>query len=295
MAWHQTWNDSPPPPRQGFFVDRGGAFPPGVTLVLVATVAVYALDALTHGLMSALGALSVQTLLSLEIWRLVTYMFLHANFMHIFINMFVFWMLGAVLERQVGTRQFLGLYFASGIFGGLLEATFNLLMAMRFGGEAGEVFLLMPAVGASAGVMGILIAFAVLNPRAKFLIFFLLPVEAWLFAVLYAAYETWPIVRDLFLSSRPQFADSVAHAAHFGGMVVGFVWMKWGHHLGRLLGRDTPRQAEPFVERPPDEEEAELDCVLDKIHREGLDSLSLRERMFLQEISRKRRRGDGDE
>ena len=70
------------------------------------------------------------------------------------------------------------------------------------------------------------------------------------------------------------FADNVAHAAHFGGMVVGFVWMKWGDRLGRLLGRGAGRRtAQPFVLRPPDEEEAELDRILDKIHREGLDSL----------------------
>jgi membrane associated rhomboid family serine protease len=294
MAWHNTWNDSPPPPRRSFFVDRGGPFPPAVTLVLAVTVAVFLINILTNGLMEAMGALSVHTLMALEVWRLVTYMFLHASFTHIFINMFVFWMLGAVLERQLGPTKFLGVYFVSGIVGGLFEVTFNFLMALKFGGEAGDLFLQLPSVGASAGVMGILVAFAVLNPRAKFLVFFLLPVEAWLVALLYAGFESWPIVRDLFLSTQPQFADNVAHAAHFGGMVVGFVWIKLGHHLDRLLGRDKPRRAEPFVERQPDEEEAELDRILDKIHREGLDSLTLRERMFLQEISRKRRRGDQD-
>ena len=66
---------------------------------------------------------------------------------------------------------------------------------LRFGDPVGQFFLESPAVGASAGVMGVLVAFATLNPRAKFLVFFLVPVEAWLLAVLYAVFETWPIVQ----------------------------------------------------------------------------------------------------
>ena len=127
MAWHETWND-PPPPRQGLLIDRGGLFPPGVKLVLIVTVAVFFVDVITHGRLTALGALSVQTLLGLQVWRIFTYMFLHASLMHIFINMLVFWMLGMVLERQIGTKRFLWLYFTSGVVGGLFEVGFNSLM-----------------------------------------------------------------------------------------------------------------------------------------------------------------------
>jgi membrane associated rhomboid family serine protease len=282
MAWHNTWNDAPP--RRGFFEDRGGAFPPGVKLILILTVGVFLLQMAEVGRIFDYGALSVAGLQSLEVWRLVTYMFLHGSIDHILINMFMFWMLGAVLERQMGARNFLYLYFAAGVAGGLFEVAFNLAMFYQSGQSA---FLMIPTVGASAGVMGILVAFATLNPRAKFLLFFLVPVEAWWVALGYAALETWPIITNL---SSGVWTDNVAHAAHFGGMVVGFVWIRFGHRLSHLVRPQVERSQAPFVERPPDEEEAELDRILDKIHNEGLDSLTLRERMFLQEISRKRHR-----
>jgi membrane associated rhomboid family serine protease len=289
MAWHSTWND--PPPRPGLMVDRGGLFPPGVKLVIFATVAVFVADVLGKGWLSQAGALSVDTLMRLELWRVVTYMFLHAGVEHILINLFIFWMLGMVLERQIGTKRFLSLYFVSGIVGGLFEVAFNMMMYLRFGEPLGHYFLEAPAVGASAGVMGVLIAFATLNPRAKFLFFFLIPMEAWLLALLYAAFETWPIIDDLFLHPGRGLLDNVAHAAHFGGMIVGFVWIKWGDQLAGFFRPTVDRSPQPFVERPPDEENAELDRILDKIHHEGLDSLTMKERLFLQEISRKRRGG----
>jgi membrane associated rhomboid family serine protease len=200
----------------------------------------------------------------------------------------MFWMFGAILERQMGTRNFLYLYFATGVAGGLCEAGFNLAMFYQSGQNA---FLAMPAVGASAGVMGILMAFATLNPRTKLLLFFLIPVEAWWAALGYAALETWPIIDALFLNPGVALTDNVAHAAHFGGMVVGFLWIRGGGRLAGMLRPRVVRQAARPPEPPSDEEEAELDRILDKIHKEGLDSLSLRERMFLQEMSRKRRGG----
>jgi membrane associated rhomboid family serine protease len=284
MAWHDTWNNEPPR-GGGFMTDRGGAFPPGVKLILILTVGAFLLQMAFHGLTRA-GSVSFADLAHLEVWRLVTYMFLHGGTNHILINMFMFWMLGSTLERQMGTWNFLYLYFAAGVAGGLCEAGFNLAMFYQSGQE---MFLAIPSVGASAGVMGILMAFATLNPRAKFLLFFLVPVEAWWVALGYAALETWPIVNDLFLTRGGAWTDNVAHAAHFGGMVVGFVWIRYGQRLSHLARPRVERSQAPFVERPPDEEEAELDRILDKIHNEGLDSLSLRERMFLQEISRKRR------
>jgi membrane associated rhomboid family serine protease len=288
MAWHSTWNnDSPPPRGGGFFVDRGGAFPPGVKLVLILTVAVFVLQLIGfNGWLTAWGAVTYQSLRHLELWRLVTYMFLHAGGWHLIFNMFLFWMLGSVLERQMGTRPFLWLYFVGGAVGGLFEAIFNYLMYLQAGPPYGELYLMASAVGASAGVAGILIAFAMQNPHAKFLLFFLVPIEAWWLAVCGVVIDTWPLMESLLFHVRE---DNVAHAAHFGGMVVGFIWIWGGRRIGQLLRPVLRPRPTAYVERPPDEEEAELNRILDKIHREGLDGLTLRERMFLQEISRKRR------
>jgi len=283
MAWHPTWNE-PPPRRPALFADRGGAFPPGVKLILILTVGVFFLDALTRGALSAMGALSVRGLLGLEVWRLATYMFLHGGFAHIFWNMFIFWMIGNTLERQLGTRPFLAMYFAAGVVGGLLECAFNVVMHLEHGPilTRGGVttFLDIPAVGASAGVAGVLVAFATLNPRAIFLLFFFLPIQARWLALIYMVVET----RHMLLGLQMGWVDGVAHAAHVGGGALGFVWMKWGHRILAAVHRRPRRERGPFYSRDPDRDEAELDRILDKIHREGVGSLTTREKMFLQEM-----------
>ncbi|HET6440933.1 MAG TPA: rhomboid family intramembrane serine protease [Phycisphaerae bacterium] len=294
MAWHETWNE-PPPRRRGFFSDRGGFFPPGVKVILLLTVGVFVLEMFWAGPLFAVGSLSLRGLMRLQLWRLVTYMFLHGSTNHILINMFVFWMLGVSFERQVGTRRFLWIYFGTGIAGGLFEAAFNFLMYLKHGAvaldAAGHTFLTMEAVGASAGVAGILVAFATLNPRAIFLLFFVFPIEARWVAIIYALVETRHIVGGL----TKGWTDNVAHAAHFGGMALGFVWMKFGDHVAawRRYHRGSARSQHTSQGRGREakdeaKEEAEVDRILKKIHEEGIDSLTPREKMFLQDTSRRR-------
>jgi membrane associated rhomboid family serine protease len=287
MGWRSTWNEPPGGGRPGFLADRGGWFPPGVKLILLLTVGVFVVEAVKPGPLMALGAVSVRGLLRFEVWRLVMYMFLHASADHILVNMFIFWMIGSVLERQIGTRPFLLMYLAAGVVGGLFEVAFNGLMFLRYGPPAGEVFLAMPAVGASAGVMGILMAFATLNPRARFYVFGLLPVKAWAVAVIYGLFETWPIINDLVLAPM-RWTDNVAHAAHVGGMALGFVWIKWGRRIAARLGRGGGA-GRRVIDRSRQDEQAELDRILEKVHSHGVDSLTLREKLFLQEMSDKYR------
>ena len=286
MAWHSTWNE--PSGGRGFFADRGGMFPPGVKLVLLLTGGVFLLEVQWGPWLINFGAVSVGALYHLEWWRLVTYQLLHASPDHILWNMFVFWMIGATLERQVGMKRFLLLYLACGVVGGLFEGGFNYVMYLRYGpvllDAAGHTFLTVPAVGASAAVAGVLVAFATLNPRAIFLVFFILPVEAWLVALVYALIES----RHVFLALSRGWTDNVAHAAHFGGMLLGFVWIKWGDVIISLLRHRPRMRAEPSWRQGSAEEQAELDRILQKIHNEGIDSLTLGEKMFLQEISRRR-------
>lgn len=290
MAWHTTWND-PPERRSGWLVDRGGFFPPGVKLVLIVTLGVYFLDVFTAGALTKWGALSVRHLMQLQVWRLFTYMFLHSRvgIDHILWNMFIFVMLGATLERQLGARQFLWLYFGSGVVGGVCEVAFNLAMHFEHGSFMTRVgpiaFLDISSVGASAGVAGVLVAFAVINPRATFLLFFILPIQARWLAIIYVVIET----RHIVLGLRTGWGDGVAHAAHFGGMALGFVWMKWGTRIVAALGQRARRTPHAFVERDRADEQAEVDRILDKIRLSGLESLTTREKLFLQEMGNKYR------
>ncbi|HUU11183.1 MAG TPA: rhomboid family intramembrane serine protease [Phycisphaerae bacterium] len=290
MAWHTTWND-PPQRRSGWLVDRGGFFPPGVKLVLIVTVGVYFLDVFTAGALTKWGGLSVRHLMHLQVWRLFTYMFLHSlgGIDHILWNMFIFVMLGATLERQLGARQFLWLYVGCGVVGGVCEVAFNLAMHFEYGGfmtRGGPMtFLDIPAVGASAGVAGVLVAFAVINPRAVFLLFFILPIQARWLAIVYGVIET----RHIVLGLRTGWIDGVAHAAHFGGMALGFIWMKWGARIVAALGQRARRTRPHSIGRSRTDEQAEVDRILDKIHQSGIDSLTTREKLFLQEMGGKYR------
>jgi membrane associated rhomboid family serine protease len=285
MGWHSTWNE--PPPRRGFWQDRGGLLTPGVKLVLILTVAAFGLEMFFAGPMVRWGAVTARDLCRVQVWRLVTYMFLHGSTNHILINMFMLWMIGIALEPQLGTRRFLALYFTAGVVGGVCEAVFNCLMFLMYGAGA---FLAAPAIGASAGVMGILVAFATLHPRAKFLFLFFLPVDAWWMALVYGLVETYPIVVEFLRGPGRGWADdNVAHAAHVGGMVLGFLWIRWGDRVSLWWQSRATRVQEPYFGLDQADEQ-ELDRILDKVHRQGLDSLSTGEKMFLQEMSK--RRGD---
>ena len=168
----------------------------------------------------------------------------------------------------------------------LFEVWFNVAMHLEHGPimtrQGPITFLDIPAVGASAGVAGVLVAFAVLNPRAIFLLFFILPIQARWLALAYVLIET----RHILIALGYGWTDGVAHAAHFGGMVLGFVWIKWGYRIWAALGRRRSRQrdAGAFFRRDVDRDRAELDRILKKIHEEGVGSLTTREKMFLQEM-----------
>ncbi len=298
MAWHTTWNEPARRPRRSFFADRGGFFPPGVKLVLLVTIAAYVVDMLSGGRLSAWGDLSVRNILHFQVWRLFTYMFLHSlhKIDHILINMFMFLMLGMALERQMGTKRFLCLYLLGGVVGGLFEIGFNAVMYQLYGSFPVDIllpggfharqlvsFLDAQAVGASAGVACILVAFAVANPREEFLLFFLIPIQARWIALLYVLIET----RHVVLGLTHGWTDNVAHAAHFGGMALGFLWMHFSPRIRRWgLWRKRAGRV-PADAVPREDDDAEVDRILRKIHDEGIDSLTLRERMLLQDASQR--------
>lgn len=135
-------------------------------------------------------------------YQLVTYMFAHdpTNFFHIIFNMYALWMFGSVLERVWGPKRFLIFYLVCGLSAGVAQMMFN-----------------AAAIGASGAVMGLLAAFAYLFPNTQFYIFpFPVPIKAKYMVAIYAAI-------DLFGGLRPGNPDNIAHFAHLGGMVVGFI------------------------------------------------------------------------
>lgn len=161
--------------------------------------------------------------------QLISYMFMHANFQHIFFNMFVVWMFGRVLEQVWGPKRFLTYYLICGIGAGLiqelvqyLEYAFTLSNydSVNLGIAGGiipmeEYLNMMTTVGASGAVYGILLAFGMLFPNSQMFIFPLpFPIKAKYFVIGYA-------VLELFLGLGG--GDGVAHFAHLGGMLFGLI------------------------------------------------------------------------
>lgn len=141
-------------------------------------------------------------------YQLVTHMFAHdpSNFFHILFNMYALWMFGSVLERVWGPKRFLIFYLACGL-----------------GAAVAQMMVGTAAIGASGAIMGLLAAFAYLFPNTKFYILpFPFPIKAKYMVAIYAAI-------DLFGGLHPGAADNIAHFAHLGGMVMGFILVIiWG-------------------------------------------------------------------
>ncbi|MBD3162695.1 MAG: rhomboid family intramembrane serine protease [Candidatus Eisenbacteria bacterium] len=155
-----------------------------------------------------------------ELWRLVTYMFLHGGWFHIGINMLILWMFGSELESLWGPRRFLKYYFVTGIGAGITNAIF-------------EPSSPIPIVGASGAIYGLLLAFGMYFPERRILLYFLFPIKAKYFVILMGAIE--------FFSSFTPGRDGVAHLAHLGGLVFGWLYLKdipmrWFRRGGRRGG-----------------------------------------------------------
>jgi membrane associated rhomboid family serine protease len=212
-------------------------------------------------------------------WTIFTYMFLHAGFGHLFFNMLALFFFGPRLEARLGGRHFLGLYFAAGITGALLSfaETFTPLSSPY-----------TRIVGASGAVFGVMLGFAYYWPRDRIYIWGILPVEARLFVGIMT-------VLSLYFGFRG--GGGIAHFAHLGGFLGGFIYLKWIE--ARSPAKKFKAKATAVVRNPGGErsdlkrwekikrEEMhpvnrdELDRVLEKIKTSGVGSLTPDERAFL--------------
>ena len=151
-----------------------------------------------------------------QLWQLLSYGFLHGNLTHIFFNMFGLWMFGRDLERLFGARRFLTYYLTCVVGAGIVQ----LIVASLQGG-------VYPTVGASGGIFGILLAYAMFFPnRTVMLLFPPIPMRAKYFVLFYGLLELY-----LGVSGR---SPGVANFAHLGGMLFGFILLQyWRRQLRR--------------------------------------------------------------
>lgn len=253
-------------------------------------------------------------------YQLVTYLFMHGSFMHLFFNMFAVWMFGTVMERVWGPKRFLIYYLVCGIGAGIIQegvqyinyanenlAAYDFVMTSS-GRITTEAYLnLWTTVGASGAVYAILLAFGMTFPNERmFIIPFPFPIKAkWLIGG-YIVIEVW--------SALNTPGDGIAHMAHLGGMLFGFLliryWRKHPNFEQRFNGQngffqqmkkqyenkhrntfhyqpstETPRWEEHKEKEEDSARQAEIDAILDKIRKSGYDSLTKEEKKKLFEQS----------
>ena len=185
------------------------SMPPLTRILIIANVAIFIADLVADELLIGLFALWPIGP-GFAPWQLVTYSFLHGSLLHLFFNMLALYMFGSDIERIFGQRRYLTFYFCC-----VLTAALAQLMVASLSGSPPY-----PTVGASGGVFGVLLAFALYFPhRIIMLIFPPIPMPAWLFVITYGLIE-------LYLGVTGTQAG-VAHFAHLGGMLGGFFTIQY--------------------------------------------------------------------
>ena len=202
-----------------------------------------------------------------QIWRLVTYMFVHGGFWHLLINMWGLYLFGSMIEKRMGSAKFLGLFFVSGIFGAIFWLIFNWSSQI-------------PCVGASGALFGVVIAAAMLYPNVKIMLLIPpIPLKLKTFAIIFIIIESF--------STFTGIDGQVAHLVHLGGLIAGYVYIRFNYpnetyNIFNFLKGKGPSKRSPidnsrkaskgwtFVNPKANN----LDAILDKISRSGINSLS---------------------
>lgn len=204
------------------------------------------------------------------IYQLGTYAFLHGGMWHIFGNLLSLFFFGTRLEGIVGSRRFAVFYGTAVVLGGVA----HLLGAFLWAG-------LNPALGASGGTMAVLIAVAVMQPHSMVLII-MFPVKLWILAAFFVFQDSVRLL-DGVLNDR---SDGVAYMVHLAGMLVGFVGVKKGLIWRDPIAAAQTKREERKVQQQRDDD-ARMDELLAKIHREGMSALTKAEKEFLNRMSKR--------
>lgn len=266
---------------------------PVVKILLIANVVVFLLQQLLPNRLETWGAFNTTLAINhFQFWRFFTYMFLHGGFTHLLFNMLGVWIFGTQIEALWGQRTFAIYYLTCGLGAAAVYGLFALL------GVGGGWML-----GASGALMGLLLAYGMTYPDNLIFIFGFIPVKAKYMVIGYGLMDLLSIPRG----------DGVAHLAHLGGLLTGFIFIQitipglagkmfGGKSLGSAWRQARTKRKMKVVK--PDEkpkadkgfhnqgqsgnpDQSRIDGILDKISREGLQSLTDEEQELLRRAGRK--------
>jgi membrane associated rhomboid family serine protease len=289
--------------------------------LLISNVVIFVLQELAKVDLVATFGLHFFLADNFQVHQLFTYMFLHANLSHLFFNMFALWMFGRLIESTLGMKHFLIYYLVCGVGAGLCQeifqygeyyiegfAEFDRVRTPEGIYPMGEFLNYWRTVGASGAVYGILLAFGFIYPNQRIMLLIPpIPMKAKYFVIGYAALE---------LYSSFSVNDNVAHFAHLGGMLFGFILLlRWTRRNNpyswweRLKQHFTASKKSPYNKNPKmtvnpggayeqtqqtqqpthaadmEEKRRRIDELLDKIKKSGYESLTTEEKNFLFDAS----------
>ncbi len=217
MSYYYYGNEN----RRGGFLSQ---LPPVTKNLVIINVIIFVATLINENFMIGTFALFYPTSPYFHWWQVVTHMFMHGGFWHIFFNMYTLYMFGSVVEDIIGSRKFLIYYFVCGLGAAGLHLGVETLQVTFF------ATALPPVVGASGAIYGVLIAFAMLFPESRLtLIFPPVTMKARTMVIVFAAIELFTGVTG--------FADGIAHFAHLGGMLFGWLLIRFWRAQGTLFDR----------------------------------------------------------
>jgi len=213
-----------------------------------------------------------------QIWRVLTYMYMHDPFdvKHVLFNMFGLYMIGAFLETNWGTKRFLIFYHLAG----LVSVALYMVLA-----GLGVIDKGLPLVGASGAVFGILAACAVCYPQIT-IIFFLFPIPIRAATLIFFVIAVFGILNDV---------NAGGEACHLGGMAFGLVWGYRGHRVWKWLeDRDSRKKESQWRANREKAQQLQdqVDAILEKVKRDGINSLSNREKKMLEQATKQQNSAD---
>jgi len=209
--------------------------------------------------------------MSLQLWRLITYQFLHSigGFGHILWNMLILYFLGTMLEQFWSSRKFLAFYLVCGAAGGVLYPLLALVGWLH----------VRPLVGASGAILGVLTATTILFPTAKILVMGIFPIRLRVLAIILVVVSILTVLRP------QQIGNAGGEAAHLAGIVTGAIYVfsqSWRHKL-KLKVRAGQWEKKMAARRNL---QLELDRILQKVHESGIHSLTSKEKKILKQATK---------
>ena len=251
------------------------SIPSGVKFLLIVNIVVFVLVELSGHqslLFRTFGLVPSLVWSKFKIWQLFTYLFIHGGIFHIFFNMFVLWMFGKDLESQWGKMEFLLFYFVCGIGAGLITVLFS-------------VNSIVPIVGASGAIYGLLLAYGFTYPNQMVYLYGLVPIKV--------KYMVLGLGAIAFFASLSASQSNVSHITHLSGMVIGLIFIYFNINWKVIKLWYIRMRLKGLSQQPAkqDNEEAQMkkqvDKILDKLNDSGWDSLTEQEENYLTQASKR--------